>query len=99
MRTFSKTATWSIIAFLVTMIIGWILTGDPIKGGWIACLCRAIKIPAYYYHERVYRKHWPTEATPAIVETTQGWQEDYELESRRTVAHQAPSYVQHCNAG
>lgn len=86
-----KTVSWSIIAFLVTAVVGWMLTGDWSKGGWIAFLCRAIKFPAYYYHEIVF-DWFAKPATVKAVETTQHWHEDFELESRRTV-------VAHCNAG
>ena len=98
MRTFSKTATWSLIAFSVTAIIGWWLTGDPVKGGWIAIICRGIKIPAYYIHERMYSMWWPkvdimTAPLHGFKRMAELVVEDYELESRRTEYMQTPTYV------
>jgi uncharacterized membrane protein len=76
------------------------LTGDWIKGGTIGVLCRAIKIPAYYYHDSLYAKHWPAEAeaTEAWTTTTHTPHEDTNVERRlREIAGQEAR--DHCNAG
>jgi|APSaa5957512535_1039671.scaffolds.fasta_scaffold44637_3 uncharacterized membrane protein len=97
-RRFIKTMTWSLLAFSVTTLIGWALTGDPIKGGMIGLLCRAIKIPAYWWHDGMYAKHWPAGEPTAVVD-------DVPAEWRATEYHAHANEVaaraarEHCNAG
>jgi uncharacterized membrane protein len=93
MRAFKKTMSWSFIAFVVTAIVGYFMTGDATKAGWIAVIARSIKFIAYYYHE----KWWASKPAPVVA--TAMIHEDYELESRRTLNMQQPMNVRHCNAG
>lgn len=51
-----KTISWSIIAFSITAIVGWLITGSIIKGGAIGLIARLFKIPTYWLHETVYEK-------------------------------------------
>ena len=83
MRRLSKTLTWSMLAFMVTTIVGYLVTGDIIKGGMIGLICRGIKVPAFWLHDTAYALWWPTKAVvPCKVEPTT-WAEDWELEGRR----------------
>lgn len=101
MRRFWKTLTWSLLAFTVTTVVGYMMTGDWIKGGTIGLLCRGIKIPAYWYHDAIYAKHWPADVVADDSEawtTTQHTPHDTNVERRLCeIAHQP--HVEHCNAG
>ena len=54
-----KTISWSIIAFSITAIVGWLITGSIIKGGVIGLIARLLKVPIYWLHETVYEKIKP----------------------------------------
>lgn len=58
MKRLAMTATWSVLAFAITTLIAYLMTGDIIKGGTIGLLCRGFKIPAYWFHDSLYAKHW-----------------------------------------
>lgn len=91
-----KTITWSLTAFTVTMLVGWFATGDPLKGGMIAFVCRAIKIPAYFWHDGLYDRFYPVIPELCTVDadgTSEGWHEDFELESRRMHLHLHDPYA------
>ena len=55
-RHFAKTITWRILATLTTILLAWIISGDPMiglkVGGWEFFL----KMLLYYIHERVWYK-------------------------------------------
>ena len=55
-RHLTKTFTWRITATLTTMIIAWLVTGDPFTGLTIGGLEFLIKMPVYYFHERAWYK-------------------------------------------
>ena len=55
-RHLTKTFTWRITATLTTMIIAWLVTGDPFTGLTIGGLEFFIKMPVYYFHERAWYK-------------------------------------------
>ena len=57
-RKLIKTVTWSLIAFLTTCTVGWLITGSLVTGGSIGLACRLIKIPSYWLHETVYEHYW-----------------------------------------
>jgi uncharacterized membrane protein len=97
MRRFCKTATWSLLAFSVTTIIGYMLTGDWVKGGMIGILCRCIKIPAYYYHDSLYAKHWPATVEEAVA--CDACAADAWLATKDHAPHAHQPHVEHCNAG
>jgi uncharacterized membrane protein len=54
-----KTISWSIIALLITVGVGYLITGSIIKGGAIGLIARALKIPTYWLHETIYEKIKP----------------------------------------
>ena len=48
-----KTITWRIIGTLDTMLIAWIISGDPLIGVSIGGVELFTKMILYYIHERV----------------------------------------------
>ena len=57
-----KTISWSIIALLITAVVGYLITGSIIKGGAIGLIARVVKIPTYWLHETIYEKIKPKTA-------------------------------------
>jgi uncharacterized membrane protein len=55
-RHFAKTITWRIVGTLDTMIIGWLITGNPITGLKIGGVEIITKMILYYFHERIWFK-------------------------------------------
>ena len=53
-RHIAKTVTWRIIGTLDTMLIGWLISGDPIIGVKIGFLEIFTKMLLYFIHERVW---------------------------------------------
>jgi uncharacterized membrane protein len=51
-----KTITWRIIGTLDTMIIAWVLSGDPLLGLSIGGIEVFSKMLLYYIHERMWYK-------------------------------------------
>jgi uncharacterized membrane protein len=51
-----KTITWRIIGTLDTMLIAWIISGDPMIGISIGGVELFTKMILYYLHERVWYK-------------------------------------------
>jgi len=56
MQKIVKTITWNAIAFSITFIIGWIITGSIETGGAIGIVCRLLKVPSYWIHESIWDK-------------------------------------------
>ncbi len=59
-----KTATWTLIAFSITATATYCVTGSFVKAGVVALVCRAIKVPIYYFHDMLWdwlrqRRHLP----------------------------------------
>ena len=55
-RHLFKTITWRIIGTLDTMLIAWIISGDPLIGVSIGGVELFTKMILYYIHERVWYK-------------------------------------------
>lgn len=55
-RHLLKTITWRIIGTLDTMLIAWIISGDPLIGVSIGGVELFTKMILYYIHERVWYK-------------------------------------------
>lgn len=55
-RHLLKTVTWRIIGTLDTMLIAWIISGDPLIGVSIGGVELFTKMILYYIHERVWYK-------------------------------------------
>jgi len=58
-RHIAKTITWRVIGTLDTMLLGWLISGDPLIGIQIGGLELFTKMILYYFHERAwYRSNW-----------------------------------------
>lgn len=55
-RHLIKTVTWRVIGTLDTMIISWVVSGDPMVGLQIGIVEVLTKMILYYLHERVWYK-------------------------------------------
>ncbi len=53
-RHLAKTITWRFVATATTVIIAWIVTGDPFLGLQVGVWEFFIKMILYYFHERVW---------------------------------------------
>lgn len=56
-----KTISWSVISFVITTIVGWLLTGDFAMGLGIGLIDRICKMGLYYAHERAWHKKYKEE--------------------------------------
>ena len=55
-RHLLKTITWRFIGTLDTMLIAWMISGDPLVGVSIGGVELFTKMILYYIHERVWYK-------------------------------------------
>ncbi len=55
-RHLAKTITWRVVGTLDTIIISWIVTGNPFTGMTIGLFETATKMLLYYLHERMWLK-------------------------------------------
>jgi uncharacterized membrane protein len=53
-RHLAKTITWRIVGTIDTMILGWLVSGNPWTGVKIGGLEVTTKMVLYYFHERVW---------------------------------------------
>lgn len=55
-RHLAKTVTWRIIGTIDTMLLAWIISGDPMTGLKVGGIEVVTKMILYYLHERVWYK-------------------------------------------
>lgn len=55
-RHIAKTITWRVTATVTTIIIAWIVSGDPETGLKVGSIEFFAKMPIYYFHERAWYK-------------------------------------------
>ena len=55
-RHVAKTITWRIVGTLDTMVIGWLITGNPVTGLKIGGIEMITKMILYFIHERFWFK-------------------------------------------
>ena len=55
-RHILKTITWRIIGTMDTMLIGWLVSSDPLIGLSIGGFELITKTVLYYFHERIWYK-------------------------------------------
>lgn len=55
-RHILKTITWRIIGTIDTIVLAWLITGDPSTGLKIGGIEVITKMILYYIHERVWYK-------------------------------------------
>jgi len=53
-RHIAKTVTWRIIGTVDTMVLAWLVTGDPMMGLKIGGIEVFTKMLLYYLHERAW---------------------------------------------
>lgn len=56
-RHIAKTLTWRVVGTIDTMILGWLVSGDPIIGLTIGSFEVVTKMALYFIHERVWYKY------------------------------------------
>lgn len=56
-RHLLKTLTWRIVGTIDTMLLGWIISGDPKVGIAIGGFEVITKMVLYFIHERVWYKY------------------------------------------
>lgn len=59
-RHILKTISWRIVGTVDTMILGWIVTGNPLTGLKIGILEILTKMTLYFIHERIWYKYFKT---------------------------------------
>jgi uncharacterized membrane protein len=55
-RHIAKTITWRIVGTLDTMLLGWLISGDPLIGLKVGLAELFTKMILYYFHERIWYK-------------------------------------------
>ncbi len=55
-RHIAKSITWRLVATGTTIILAWLISGDPIIGLQVGGWEFFIKMALYYFHERVWYK-------------------------------------------
>jgi len=55
-RHVAKTLTWRFIATGTTVLLAWIISGDPMIGLQVGAWEFILKLLLYYVHERVWYK-------------------------------------------
>ena len=55
-RHIAKTITWRIIGTIDTMLLGWLISGDPMIGLKVGGLELFTKMLLYYLHQRAWYK-------------------------------------------
>ena len=55
-RHIAKTFTWRLLGTIDTIIIGWLISGDPMIGLRIGFLEIFTKMILYFLHERIWYK-------------------------------------------
>lgn len=56
-RHIFKSVSWRIVGTIDTMILGWVVTGNPFTGLKIGLLEVLTKMTLYFLHERVWYKY------------------------------------------
>ena len=55
-RHVMKTITWRLVGTIDTILIGWVISGNPLIGLKIGSVEIITKMVLYYIHERVWYK-------------------------------------------
>jgi len=55
-RSILKALSWRVFAVLITGTIVWLLTGEPLFAVKVGMIDTAIKLLAYYFHERAWNR-------------------------------------------
>ena len=55
-RHILKTITWRVVGTIDTILLGWLISGDPTIGLSVGGAELVTKMLLYYFHERVWYK-------------------------------------------
>tara|TARA_R100001510_G_C7542614_1_gene129550 strand:- start:222 stop:428 length:207 start_codon:yes stop_codon:yes gene_type:complete len=55
-RHLAKAVSWRVVGTIDTMLLGWLISGDPMVGVKIGAVELVTKIILYYGHERAWYK-------------------------------------------
>tara|TARA_R100001480_G_scaffold137552_1_gene134603 strand:- start:103 stop:309 length:207 start_codon:yes stop_codon:yes gene_type:complete len=55
-RHLAKAVSWRVVGTIDTMLLGWLISGDPMVGIKIGAVELVTKIILYYGHERAWYK-------------------------------------------
>jgi uncharacterized membrane protein len=55
-RHIAKTFTWRLVGTIDTILLGWLISGDPTIGLKVGGLELFTKMILYYFHERIWYK-------------------------------------------
>ena len=55
-RHVAKTISWRIIGTMDTMLLGWLISGNPMIGVKVGLAELITKMVLYYFHERLWYK-------------------------------------------
>jgi len=55
-RSIIKAVTWRTGGTIVTFVVAWVITGDLTLSAGIGVLDSAVKIAAFYFHERLWNR-------------------------------------------
>lgn len=55
-RHLLKTITWRVVGTIDTMLLAWLITGDPMTGFKIGMAEVITKMTLYFFHEKVWHK-------------------------------------------
>jgi uncharacterized membrane protein len=53
-RHIAKTLTWRMVGTIDTMLLGWLISGDPLIGLKVGLAELVTKMVLYYFHERIW---------------------------------------------
>ena len=55
-RHIAKTITWRLVGTMDTMLLGWLISGNPMIGIKVGLAELGTKMVLYYFHERLWHK-------------------------------------------
>jgi len=92
-----KTITWRIVGTLDTMVLGWLVTGNPVTGAKIGGLEVITKMVLYFFHERAWYRFRPVRkkvALPGINKALHLTPHQFQIgRQERNTANGHPSFV------
>jgi adenylylsulfate kinase len=56
LRSLGKAATWRVVATLITVSVAFGITGEVVLAATIGLVDTAVKVLAYYGHERMWNR-------------------------------------------
>lgn len=88
-RHIYKTITWRLVGTIDTMLLAWLISGNPMTGFKIGLAEVATKMTLYYFHERAWYKIALGIDKPRTIHTDISW------EPKLEEAHEQVAFLQH----